>query len=285
MPGRTIWKGTISFGIVTIPVQLTTATEEKDIAFHQIHARDGSRIQLKRFCAAEQHEVPAEEIVKGYEYTKGHHVLLTADDLAELPVASRHAVEIAAFVRSQEIDPVYFEKSYILQPEETGLKPYALLLKALESEGVVAVARIAIRQKERLCVVRAHDGTLLLETLFYPDEVRVPRETRKPDVLVSPKELELARTLVQALEAPFDPSAYVDRYRQALLDVITAKIEGKQGVEAPAAPAAEAAPTTDIMAALRASIAAIERDNKSGAAARKPAAARRPAKPKRTRAA
>jgi len=204
---RSIWSGVITFGMVSIPVKLYPATQDKDVSFHLLHQPDHSRIKFKRFCSAEDHEVPQDELVKAYEVSKDQYVEITDEDLEQLPLPSKHTIELSAFVKVSEVDPIYYEKSYYLEPEETGLKPYALLMKVLEQKGVVGVASIALRNKESLCALRPLDSTLVLETLHYPDEIR-ERELRLPNVLVNDRELQVAGTLVDALEEQFDPSSY-----------------------------------------------------------------------------
>jgi DNA end-binding protein Ku len=238
--------------MVSIPVKLFPATQDKDVSFHLLHQPDHSRIKFKRFCAAEDKEVPQEELVKAFEVSKDQYVEITDEDLEKLPLPSKHTIELSAFVTASDIDPIYFDKSYYLEPEETGLKPYALLMKVLEKKNVTGVASIAIRNKESLCALRPADGTILLETLHYPDEIR-ERDVTVPDVLVNDRELSVASTLVDALAEPFDPSKYHDRYREALLELIKAKTEGRE-VVVPEGGKAE--PVTDLMAALRASIEA-----------------------------
>ena len=212
--------------MVSIPIRLYPATQDKDVSFHLLHAPDHSRVKFKRFCASEDEEVPQEELVKAFEVSKDQYVEITDEDLEQLPLPARHTIELSAFVKASDIDPIYYEKSYYLEPEESGLKPYALLLKVLEKKSVTGVASIAIRNKESLCALRPLDGTLLLETLHYPDEIR-EREESLPNVLVNDKELAVAATLVDALAEPFEPSKYHDHYREALLELIKSKAEGK----------------------------------------------------------
>jgi DNA end-binding protein Ku len=259
---RSIWSGVITFGLVSIPVKLYPATQDKDVAFHQLHRPDNGRIKYRKFCSVDDEEVDAEDIVRAYEVSKGQYVEITDADLEQLPLPAKHTIELGAFVQSSEIDPIYYDKSYYLEPEETGVKPYALLLKVLEHKGVVGVASIAIRNKESLCALRPTDSTLLLETLHYPDEIR-ERESSLPSVSVSDRELAVAGTLVDALEERFDASKYHDHYREALLELIARKTEGREVVVPEGVPAAE--PVTDLMAALRASIEAA-RDRKGEAA-------------------
>jgi DNA end-binding protein Ku len=298
---RSIWSGVITFGMVSIPVKLYPATQDKDVNFHLLHQADHSRIRFKRFCATEDVEVPQEELVKAFEVSKDQYVEITDEDLEKLPLPSKHTIELAAFVKSSDVDPIYYEKSYYLEPEETGLKPYALLMKVLEQKGVVGVASIALRNKESLCALRPLESTLVLETLHYPDEIR-ERELTLPNVLVNDRELQVAGTLVDALEEPFEPSRYRDHYREALLELIESKTQGREVVVSAAETAA--APVGDLMAALRASIEAAQQrkggDGKAADAdatgarrkparaanrtARKPAAGHKPApKPARGR--
>ena len=255
MAARPIWNGAISFGMVVIPVKLFTATESKDISFHLIHEECGGRIKQVRWCPTEEKEIPYDELARGYEYAKGQHVLLTDEDFEKLPLASRHTIELSSFVDAKEIDPIYYEKSYYLEPTEVGVKPYALLLRALDEKGLTAVAKLAIRNKERLCALRPVDGTLMLETLYYPDEIRAERTPIK-DVQVSDAELKMAFSLIDAYSEAFAPEKYHDEYREALLELIEAKLENREVVEEPERVASN---VTDLMAALRASVEAAQK--------------------------
>lgn len=258
---RAIWKGTISFGMVAIPVKLFTATESKDISFRQLHADDFSPIRLVRWCPVDDRALENDEIVKGYEYAKDRYVIVTDEDFEKLPVASKHTIELTAFVDAAEIDPSYYEKTYYLEPEEIAEKPYALLVRALADKDLLAVGKIAIRQKERLCALRVRDGLLILETLYYADEIRQP-ESGAPAVEVSDAELKMAHALIDMLREPFDPAKYRDEYREALLELIRAKVEGEE-VAAPEAPVA-AKPAVDLMAALKASVEAARQRKDDG---------------------
>jgi DNA end-binding protein Ku len=275
---RAIWSGSISFGMVTIPVKMYSATQSKDIRFHLLHVTDGSRLQQKRWCPTDDAEVPWSETARGYEYSKGQYVMLTEEDFERLPLPSKHTIELSAFVEEREIDPVFYERSYYLEPGERAEKPYALLLKALAQKNLSAVATITIRQKEQLCVLRPHEGTMMLETLYYPDEVRLERGVDIGHVKVSDRELEMAFTLIDILRRPFDPSEYHDHYREALAEMIEAKLEGKQVVQAP--PAREAR-VFDLADALKRSVEAAKKAKpKPPARARSKASrpARRPRK-------
>ena len=267
---RSMWKGAVSFGMVSIPIKLYTATESKDIAFRQLHQKCGSRIKQPRWCPVCEREVQSDEVSRGYEYGKDEYVIITDDDFGKLPLPSKHAIELAAFVQAEEIDPVYYEKSYYLEPEETGLKPFALLMRALKEKGLTAVAKIAIRNKERLCALRPMDGTLMLETLLYPDEIRVQRGAEVPEVQVSDKELSMAFSLIDLMSGSFDPEQYHDEYRKALTEIIEAKLQGAEIVEAPPAPKGK---VVDLMAALKASVEAAKERKQVEVA--KPAASRR----------
>jgi DNA end-binding protein Ku len=254
---RPIWKGAITFGMISIPVKLFGATESKDLAFNTLHQECKSRLKQKRWCPVHDREVFQDEVVRAYEYTKDQYVEIEDTDLESLPLPSKHTIELTAFVKQAEIDPVYFERTYFLEPEQIGAKPYALLLRALKTKQVSAVAKIALRNKESLCVLRASENNLLmLETLYYPDEVRTAELETTPDVLVSQPELTMALSLVEMLEEPFDPKKYHDQYRVALLDLIEAKRTGQEIV----APAETPLPkTVDLMAALKASLEAAKK--------------------------
>lgn len=270
---RAIWSGSISFGMVTIPVKLFGATESKDIRFNLLHATCGSKLQQKRWCPTDEVEVPWNETARGYEFSKGQYVVLTEEDFEQLPLPSKHTIELNAFVEEQEIDPVFYEKSYYLEPGDRAEKPYALLLRALEEKKLSATASITIRKKEQLCVLRAHKGTIMLETLFYPDEVRQEPGVDLNKVKVSERELEMAYTLIELLKKPFDASEYRDNYREALAQVIEAKLEGKQVVSAP--PTRDTG-VIDLAEALKRSVEAAKKGGKPKAPARaRPRPARR----------
>ena len=248
---RSIWTGVISFGMVSVPVRLYTATESKDVSFRLLHKKDGTRLKQLRWCPTDDAEVEWSDIVRGYEYQKDQHVVLTDEDLAKLPLPSKHTIDLNAFVRAEEIDSIYYEKSYYLEPEETGRKPYALLMRALQEKGLLAIAKIAIRNKERLCALRPREGSLVLETLFFPDEIRAQQTSDSPEPDISDKELAMANSLIDMMLEPFKPEDYVDEYRDALMKLIEAKLEGIE-LEEPAAPAK--GKVIDLMSALKASV-------------------------------
>ncbi|MBV9547259.1 MAG: Ku protein [Chloroflexi bacterium] len=251
---RPIWKGAITFGMISIPVKLFGATESKDLAFNTLHQECKSRLKQKRWCPVHDREVFQDEVARAFEYTKDNYIEITDEDLEKLPIPSKHTIELTSFVKQAEIDPVYFERTYYLEPDQVGAKPYALLLRALRTKQVSAVAKVALRNKESLCVLRPSDhGVLMLETLYYPDEIRTQDLPDEPEVLVSQPELTMALSLVEMLEEPFDPKKYHDEYRSALLELIEAKRTGEELVAPPEAPMPK---TVDLMAALKASLEA-----------------------------
>ncbi|TYK49123.1 Ku protein [Actinomadura decatromicini] len=265
---RSIWKGSISFGLVTIPVKLYSATEQRDVSFHQVHREDGARIKYKRVCTADGEEVSYSDIAKGYELPSGEMVVLTDEDFADLPLTTSRRIDVLQFVEREEVDPIYFAKSYYLEPDAQGAKPYVLLRDALESSGQVAIVKIALRQRESLATLRVRGGVFVLETMLWPDEVR---EADFPfldeDIEVRKQELSMATSLIESMEGEFDPTEYKDAYREALQAVIDAKIEGRE-VARPAEEAEEA-PAADLLSALRASVEAAKksRGEKNGKAA------------------
>ncbi|MBS1717174.1 MAG: Ku protein [Armatimonadetes bacterium] len=257
---RSIWNGVISFGLVSIPVGLQTATQEKDLRFNQLHKVCGTRIKQQRFCPHCERLVETDEIEKGYEVSKNSYVIVNEEDFEALPVPSKHTIEVTAFVHHEEVDPIYFDTTYFLAPTETGRKPYKLLMKALEEKGVCAVAKIAVRNKETLCLLRPSKGQVLLETLFYPDEIKEP-EVKVEDVAVDDRELQMALSLVALLEKPFDPAEHKDLYREELIKRIESKAQG--GVLTSAPVPVETA-TIDLMEALRRSLEDAEARKASG---------------------
>jgi DNA end-binding protein Ku len=265
---RSVWKGSISFGLVAIPIELYSATEEHKVAFHQVHADDGGRIRYRRFCTAGGEEVPYSEIAKGYELPDGELVILTDEDFADLPLASRREIEVLSFVDAGSIDPVQLSRSYHCAPTERGVKPYVLLRDALARAEKVAMVKVAVRSRESLAVLRPRGKGLVLQLMLWPDEVREPDLSFVDDVRLRPQEVEVAGAYVEALTGDVDPGQLVDRYRVALDQLIEAKVAGRQ-VEQP--PAAASLNGVDLMDALRRSIEAA----KGGQAAR---ASRSPAK-------
>lgn len=256
---RSIWKGAISFGLVTIPVKLYSATEQKDVTFHQVHREDGGRIRYKRVCTVDGEEIPYSDVAKGYELATGEMVVLTDEDFEGLPLSTSRRIDVLQFAPAEQIDPIYFAKSYYLEPDAEGAKSYVLLRDALESSGQLAVVKVALRQRESLATLRVRDGVFVLETMLWPDEIRKPDfEFLDEDIEVRAQELKMAESLITTMESDFDPAAYHDTYREALQEVIEAKVAGKE-VVAPAE-GEEAGPAVDLMAALRASVEAAKRE-------------------------
>jgi DNA end-binding protein Ku len=256
---RSIWKGAISFGLVTIPVKLYSATEEKDVTFHQVRRSDGSRIKYKRVAAADGEEVAYGDIAKGYELPSGETVVLTDDDFKDLPLTTSRAIDVLQFVPLEEVDPIYFAKSYYLEPDKSGTKPYVLLRDALEQSNKVAIVKVALRNRESLATLRVRNGVFVLETMLWPDEVRTPDFAFLDEAVeVRPQELAMAGSLIETLSGDFDPSQYSDSYREALEAVIDAKAQGREVVQ-PEGAQPTAGTVVDLMAALRASVEAAKK--------------------------
>jgi len=234
---RAIWKGAVSFGLVNIGVKMFAATEERDISFHQVRRSDGSRIRYRRVAEADGEEVAYADIAKGYTLPSGETVVLSDEDFADLPLPSARVVDVLQFVPSDQIDPIYFAKSYYLEPEQPAVKPYVLLRDALDSSGMVGLVKVALRNREQLATLRVRDGVIVLETMIWPDEVREASFAfLDDDVQVRPQEQAMAESLVASMAGDFEPEQYHDDYREALQKVIDAKIEGREVVEtAPAA--------------------------------------------------
>jgi DNA end-binding protein Ku len=250
---QTVWKGSISFGLVSIPIRLVAATQEKDVSFRQVHAADGGRIHYKRVCDNGGHEVAYADIAKGYELSGGQMVVLTDEDLTDLPVASTRSVEVLEFVPFEQIDPTALSRSYYAEP--TGdVKPYALLRDSLERSGRVGVVKVALRNRERLAVLRSHEGVLVVQTMLWPDEVRRTEfDFLTEDVEVRKQEMAMAESYIDTLSGDFQPDEYVDKYREALLEVVNAKVEGAEVTTPREAEPAEDK-VVDLMEALRRSV-------------------------------
>ncbi len=277
---RTMWKGAISFGLVSIPIRLYPATEEKTLRFNQLHDKDHGRIKYQRTCAICGEEVPYEHIVKGYEYEKGKYVVLEDEDFEAVPVQTSRAIDIVQFVPLEEIDPIYFQKSYYLVPEETGIKAYNLLREAMSEDGRVAVAKVAIREKEHLAALRFKDNVFVLETMYWPDEIRAADfEELDQDVDVRPQEVQMARSLIENLTEEFKPQEFRDEYREALLGVVEKKVAGE---EIEAVPEPETTRVVDLMDALKASVDATKKKaEEPKKRATKKTTARQPAREKK----
>jgi DNA end-binding protein Ku len=275
---RAMWRGEISFGLVMIPVRLYSATEHRDVTFRQVHREDGGRIKFRRICSIDGEEVPYADVAKGYELPNGEMVVLTDEDLAELPLPTAHGIEVLQFSPTEQVDPIMWERSYYTEPEPNGTRAYALLRDALERSGMVAVAKVALRQRESLAVLRVRDGMLVLVTLLWPDEIRVPDfEFLEEDIEVRSQELKMAASLIDSMTVDFEPAQFTDHYREALEELVEAKVEGHE-VATPAGPQAET-PVVSLADALRASLAAAD----SGDGAKDRAAAASAPERKRTR--
>lgn len=250
---RTLWKGAISFGLVNVPIKLFTATERKTLKFHFLHQECLTPIEYQRHCPHCNRKVENHEIVRGYEYEKGKYVVMKDEDFEQIPAANTRTIDIVDFVDLKDIDPVYFDKSYYLAPDETGVKAYTLLIKSMEETGKIAIAKIVIRSKESLAALRVRNGVMLLETMFYPDEIRSSEGLfdGHKDVKIHENEIKMAISLINNLAAPFQPAKYTDEYRRALLEIIRAKVEGQE-VAVPEKPVA--GKVVDLMEALKASV-------------------------------
>jgi DNA end-binding protein Ku len=282
---RPIWKGAISFGMVTIPVKLYSATEQRDVRFRLLHRDDGAPIEEKRFCTKDGKEVAWDDLVRGYEVSKGEYVILDPEEIEAAKPESSTTIDIGDFVEADEIDPVYFEKSYFLEPAEGGDKAFSLLRAALEETERVAIARVTIRTRERLAVVRAYDGTLVLETMFWPDEIRSTDILDLPtgdEGRVRDKELQMARTLVENLADRFRPESYRDEYRSALETLIQQKSRGETRNARRRKPEPK---VIDLMEALRASVAQAGDRPRKRASSRPARASTKPRRARRTAAA
>jgi DNA end-binding protein Ku len=252
---RAIWSGSVSFGLVNVPVKLVTATSSKDVRFHQLHDADGGRISQKRVCSLDGEEVDYQHIVKGYDLGGGQYVIVEPEELAALDPEASRTIDIEGFVDLAEIDPVFFERSYYLVPEDRAGKPYALLAEAMARSGKVALGRFVLRTKQYLATVRVRDGVLVLATMLYADEVVDPGELEVPtteSTKPSERELDMAAQLVESLSSPFDPNAFTDDYREKVLALIEAKAAGEK-IEVPVDTGPKA-PVIDLMSALEASL-------------------------------
>jgi DNA end-binding protein Ku len=250
---QTIWKGAISFGLVSIPVRVYSATDERGVALRQVHAADGGRIRYRRFCEVDGEEVAYSDIAKGYELPDGDMVILTDEDMDKLPLPSTKAVDVLQFVPAEELDPIQTARSYYLKADGSGAKPYVLLRDAMQSTGKVAIVKVALRSRESLAALRPYQGVLLMQLMLWPEEIRdaspfAPDE----DVTVRAQEIAMAESYIDTLSGDFDPSEYTDEYKAALEAVVEAKAAGREVKERPEEPAPE---VVDLMEALRQSVA------------------------------
>lgn len=275
---RAIWSGSISFGLVNIPVKLYSAVTRRNVQFNQLDARTHSRVKQKRVSAETGEEVPWEQVVKGYELSSGNYVVITDDELAALDPKAVRTIEIEEFVDLADIDPIFYDSAYYLVPDSAA-KPYALLAKAMEDEGKVGIAHFVMRTKQYLAAIRPKDGYLVLSTMVYADEIndpaQIPELAELAEVELSDKELAMARQLIATLSTDFEPEKFHDTYREAVLNLIEQKAEGAEIVTAAAE--VEPARVVDLMAALEASVTAAKEARKRHPTAHEPPAAAEPA--------
>src|SRR5260370_7067010 len=248
----TVWKGHLTFGLLSLPVRLYSAARSETVSFNQLHKSDHSRVKQVLYCQAEDKPIQRSEIVKGYEYEKDKYVVVEDEEIKKVAPKTAKTMEVLEFVKAAEVDPIYLESSYYLAPDEGGEKPYALLFEALRQSGYVGVANIAMHNREHIVILRPGSKGILLHTMYYPDEIRQVEEFRTDTSTVKPKELELAKTLVESLQAAFEPEKYKDNYRENLQAMIKAKVEGKEIVET--AQPTHKAPVIDILEALKMSL-------------------------------
>lgn len=282
---RPIWNGSLSFGLVTIPVKLFSATVDRSVRFHQIDSKSGSRVRQKRVAEADGHEVPYEDVVKGYELASGAYVMVTDEELAALDPKASRSIELIEFVEQSSIDPIFYDSAYFLAPDPGTPKPYALLREAMAAADKVAIGSFVMRGKERLCAIRPGEGgSLLLSTMRYADEIRSTDEIEQfeslEDIKLSKGELAMAEQLIGNLDAEFDPARFTDEYREKMLELVARKSEGDDAVVPPAAESDDGHKVIDLMAALEASVAEAKaaRSSKSGSGSTKKTAKKATAK-------
>ncbi|MBA2366878.1 MAG: Ku protein [Actinobacteria bacterium] len=253
---RPLWRGAITFGLISIPVRLYSAVENKSLKFHLLHEKDGGRIKYQRTCGKCGEEVTWDDIIKGYEYSKDHYVTFTQEEMAALDVDSIKAVDVVSFVPLERVDPIYFDKSYYVAPESSGLKAYRLLADALQAEGQVGVAKVTLREREHLATIRLKDGVFVLETMHWPDEIRTPSfEELDKRVDVRDNEVKMARQLIQQLSDDFRPEQFEDEYRTRLQELAEKKVDGQEITVSAETEEEGPAEVVDLMEALKASVA------------------------------
>jgi len=261
---RPIWSGTISFGLVSVPVRMFSATSSQELRFHFLDRRDMSPIGYDKVNKETGKSVDPEDIIRGFEFEKGRFVEVTDEDIDRLDVELTHTIDICDFVSLEEVDPLYFRKGYFLLPQDGAEKPYRLLVRALADTGLAAIAKVVIRNKQHLATIRALEDALVLETMYYADEIRLPDEVPKPKV--SPAEVDMAKTLIENLATSFEPERYHDRYRNELLELLERKAEGEP---LPEREETEEGEVVDLMEALRQSVEATKKRSRRKAPARK----------------
>lgn len=272
---RTLWKGAVSFGLVNIPIKMYVATERKDIKFNYLHKECMTPIQYRKFCPHCDREIASEEIVRGYEYQKGNYVVINEEDLERIPLENTKTIDILDFVDLSQVDPIYFDKTYYLEPSQGGEKAYSLLIEAMTKTAKVAIAKIIIRSKQSLAALRVKDQVLIMETIFWPDEIRSPSDLNLglDRVKLHENEIKMAINLIENLPTSFKPTKYQNEYRQALWELIENKIVGKEVVTV--APAAERGNVVDLMEALKASVKLAEKNRQADEAEAEPKKATR----------
>lgn len=267
---RTLWKGAVSFGLVNIPIKMYVATERKDIKFNFLHKECMTPIQYRKFCPHCDREINPEEIVRGYEYQKGSFVVINEEDLERIPLENTKTIDILDFVDLSQVDPVYFDKTYYLEPSQGGEKAYSLLIEAMSQTGKAAIAKVIIRSKQSLAALRVKDQVLIMETIFWPDEIRSSSALNLgiDRVKLHENEIKMAVSLIENLSTSFEPAKYQNEYRQALWELIENKIVGKEVVAA--APAADRGNVVDLMEALKASVKLVEETRQADQAEAEP---------------
>ena len=258
-----VWKGHLTFGLVSFPVRLFSAARGETVSFNLLHKDDNSRIKQVTYCLAEDKPVPRSDLVKGYEYEKDQYVVIEEEDIKKVAPKTAKVMEILEFVKADQVDPIYLESSYYMAPDEGGDKPYALLFQAIRESKYYAVAKLAMHNREHIVILRPGDKGVVLHTMFYNDEIRQVEEFRTDTSVVQEKELALAKMLIEALVADFEPQKYKDTYRENLQRMIQAKLEGHKVV---ATPAPQIAPVIDIMEALKKSLAEQKKPARSATA-------------------
>ena len=274
---RAIWKGAVSFGLVNVPVRLYSATENHDVQFRQVHRTDGGRIKYKRFCTKDGEEVAYDDIAKGYETEDGAMIVLTDEDMAELPTRSSKEISVEKFVPEDQIDPMLLDKSYYLEPDKSAAKPYVLLREALEVQGRMAIVTVSIRTRMTMAVLRVRDGVIVMQTMLWPDEIRAADFATIEDQEVSDKEMSMARMLIDELAGDYDPDEYEDDYALAVESLVKAKLEGGE-VQQVESDEEESGEVVDLLAALARSVEKAKASRGESAPAEKAPAKKAPAK-------
>jgi DNA end-binding protein Ku len=251
-----VWTGYLTFGLISMPVRLFSGARGSRVSFHMLHRPDHVRVKQQLVCPEEEVVVDRSEIVKGYEYRKGEYVIIEPDEIKKIEPKTAKAMEILEFVKADQVDPVFFETSYYLMPEEAGRRPYALLSRALEETNYLAIAKLTMHNREYTVILRPHQGGMMLHTMYYADEVRRIENFGRPDVEIKDAEVKVAHQLIEALAADFEPEKYHDTFEDNLKALIKARLEGKEVTAIPKP--TKVAPVTDLMAALKQSLASME---------------------------